>query len=384
VCERHGHRRATTLRASNVAANGGGGGGADTTTTTKTKPTSYDVAGMWLRAIKAPDTKTMRRAVALWLAFEGRTIRGNNPWNLHNGASCPASQGYCPGNGSLPGQIGNRYAGTGDRNVAVFDTLQHGVEANANNLVRLQGSYGYGAVLRAARKGDPVGFLRAVQDSSWSANHYGHKKLVNAFGSTLTYNWKPRFVNYGRGSSSGTTQPPTGGGSGSGSGGGASGDAVLVDFTPGMSTVADMLAALAGIGIVVDANHRFTHDEAVKIAEDLFHVRGFIAEDIIAHYQGHTPTEIMSGATDTGVFAEAGRFFATAGQAVGFVLDAENWLLIAELIAGVVILAWAGRNLFGNELGQKRPETQTIEAVTSSKPGKKAGEQRTKTVTKTH
>lgn len=151
--------------------------------------TAYDVSDAFLRALGAPTTPAMRRAVAIWLRFEsGGTIVGNNPWNLHSGAVCPKSQGYCPGQGSLPGQVGNRYAGPGDQNVAVFRTLDDGAAASANNLIRLAPSYGYGKVISAARAGDALGFLSALQQSSWSAGHYGFSKLTGAFPSSFNYN----------------------------------------------------------------------------------------------------------------------------------------------------------------------------------------------------
>ena len=151
---------------------------------------AYTVADMFLRALGAPSTPAMRRAVAIWLRFEsGGTITGNNPWNLHGGAPCKSASRYCPGQvGVHKGQIGNRYAGPGDQNVAVFATLQDGVKASAANLIRLAPSYGYGKVINEARSGDALGFLTALQSSSWSAGHYGYAKLVNAFRSSFNYN----------------------------------------------------------------------------------------------------------------------------------------------------------------------------------------------------
>lgn len=151
--------------------------------------TAYDVSDAFLRALGAPTTPAMRRAVAIWLRFEsGGTIVGNNPWNLHSGAPCKSASKYCPGVGTLPGQIGNRYAGPGDQNVAVFATLDDGARASANNLVRLAPAYGYADVIRAARAGNAIGFLDALQKSSWSAGHYNYSKLTGAFGGSFNYN----------------------------------------------------------------------------------------------------------------------------------------------------------------------------------------------------
>jgi len=171
--------------------------------------TRYDVADLWLRAIGAPINALTRRAVAIWLTFEsGNTITGNNPWNLHSGPNCNPTTRYCPGQGGLPGQIGNRYAGSGDRNVAVFSSLSAGIQANANNLVRLSGSgYGYDKVIAEIRSGDALGFLDALQKSSWSAGHYGFSKLVNAFRGGTNYNATIKFSS-GTGGKSGPLPPP--------------------------------------------------------------------------------------------------------------------------------------------------------------------------------
>jgi hypothetical protein len=150
--------------------------------------TTYDIADMFLGALNAPKTPGMRRAVAIWLKFEsGGNITGNNPWNLHSGVSCPQSSGFCPGQGNLPGQIGNRYAGPGDQNVAVFGTLNDGVKASAANLQRVQGA-GYDRVVSQAQAGSPLGFLVALQQSKWSAGHYSFSKLTSAYGSGTSYN----------------------------------------------------------------------------------------------------------------------------------------------------------------------------------------------------
>lgn len=116
---------------------------------------------MFLVALGAPTTDPMIKAVGAWLLAEsGGHITGNNPWNLHS-------------SGGLPGQTGSRYAGPGDKNVAVFSTLQAGCTASAMNLERLAPSYGYGTVISQARAGNAIGFLDALASSSWSAGHYG-------------------------------------------------------------------------------------------------------------------------------------------------------------------------------------------------------------------
>jgi hypothetical protein len=133
------------------------------------------IASSFLRALGAPDTPMMRKAVEVWLRKEGiSSVKRNNPWNLHGGAACKSASGYCPGGVNLPGAIGRANVGPGDQNVVVFATLDAGVRANAQNLIRLSNSgYGYDKVIKYARAGDPVAFLHALALSSWSAGRYG-------------------------------------------------------------------------------------------------------------------------------------------------------------------------------------------------------------------
>lgn len=177
-----------------------------------TQTTAYDIASSFLKALGAPDTPEMRRAVTIWLSFESSsTVIGGNPWNLHVGSACMDPSKYCPISGSsMPGLVGNRYAGTGDKNVAVFDSVTSGTKAAANNLISLAPSYGYGTVIKEARAGNAIGFLTALQNSGWSAGHYNHSKLVNSFnsggGKNFTVNLTSPASNSG---TSGNTSPTT-------------------------------------------------------------------------------------------------------------------------------------------------------------------------------
>lgn len=142
-----------------------------------------DYATPFLAALGAPTTDSMRLAVAAWQTQEsGGRVTGNNPWNLHIGPACSATagegvKGYRPSQAlrsSIPGLLGNRYAGRGDQNVAVFASPGHGAEAAARNLLRADGAtYGYDKVVATARTGNPVAFLNALAASSWSAGRYG-------------------------------------------------------------------------------------------------------------------------------------------------------------------------------------------------------------------
>lgn len=140
--------------------------------------TTADVAKLFLQDVGAPTTPDMIRAVSIWISFENSnpTLR-NNPLNLHS-------------SGGLPGQVGSANVGAGDRNVAVFDTIEHGVAADAGNLVRLP--Y-YRAAVAELRSGDAPGFLAAIAASPWSAGHYRTSagtgnKLLNAYQSSGAYN----------------------------------------------------------------------------------------------------------------------------------------------------------------------------------------------------
>ena len=148
----------------------------------------------FLQACGAPTGTDMQRAVDAWLRAEGSTVVGNNPWNLHIGPDCPPTAGYgVPGFkpsqslvSAVPGLLGNRYAGTGDRNVAIFKTLQAGCAACAKNLIDHGSDFAhYDVVLAELRSGDPTGFLNAIAASSWSAGHYGypaHNRLLDYYG----------------------------------------------------------------------------------------------------------------------------------------------------------------------------------------------------------
>lgn len=277
--------------------------------------TAYDVSDAFLRALGAPTTPAMRRAVAIWLRFEsGGMIVGNNPWNLHSGAVCPKSAGYCPGQGSLPGQIGNRYAGPGDQNVAVFATLDDGAKASANNLTRLAPSYGYGKVIAAARAGDALGFLNALQQSSWSAGHYNFSKLTSAFGGSFNYNTQLTL----RTPAGGVGPVPT---SSIGSGQLATAGAE--------KQLADIFKSLG----LTDPNHVITADEAQKIAAALGSPRN---TQLMAAYKGKTVGEMLkTAAADIPI---VGGIIDAAGLAAGvgaFLFDTDNWKYMAAIALGV-------------------------------------------------
>lgn len=305
---------------------------------------AYDVAAMFLRALGAPATPAMQRAVAIWLRFEsGGTIVGNNPWNLHSGAKCPKERGFCPGQGSLPGQIGNRYAGSGDQNVAVFRTLEDGTKASANNLIRLAPSYGYGKVISEARSGDALGFLSALQSSSWSAGHYSYSKLVNAFKGSFNYNTALNIRSVG---------------------GGTTGD-----VAPGVDEkVQKALDLLKSIGISVDLSHVITKAEAEKIATDLYKIPlgNEISDKIVSEWTGKTVADFVNASVETGDKFSGSPFDALAGigNIVAFALDPQNWLFIFALVGGIALAGYGFAQLTGARVGRPSLPLPSVEPET--------------------
>lgn len=83
----------------------------------------------------------------------GKQMYGNNPFNLR------------PIKGGWGGQIG-----VSPGNFAIFDSLESGISAAAQNY--RAGNYGYGAVTAAARRGDVMGTIGAIESSQWDAGHY--------------------------------------------------------------------------------------------------------------------------------------------------------------------------------------------------------------------
>ena len=151
------------------------------------------MARAFMKLISAPYSSRVGYAIIAWVRSEtGRTIVGNNPWNQHAGPACPPTAGSmvkCNGrlvphsqritNGFDPCLIGNRYAGTGDRNVAIYSSIACGLQTSADNLLSglspQRAWTKYDHVVIAARKNDPKGFMDALASSAWAADRYGTK-----------------------------------------------------------------------------------------------------------------------------------------------------------------------------------------------------------------
>jgi len=292
--------------------------------------TSYELASAFLREIGAPDTPNMRRAVAIWLRFEsGGTIVGNNPFNLHSGPECDAQRRYCPGQGNLPGQIGNRYAGPGDKNVAVFATAEDGMRANARNLTRLAPRYGYGEVIAQARKGDAFGFLKAIQDSNWSAGNYGYSKLTNAFMSRLNWNFTV------------TSRMPTG------SAGGTPTTPSTTSNVPIVTRYINEFLAERGLkstDTIDDATlNAYVDWLAKKIGQDNSTFKTEL-KSFISGWRGQTWGSLantqMPKNTSTDPLVQLGSILA-------FLLDGENWVFMLALGGGVILAGYSFTRIAG-------------------------------------
>jgi len=157
-----------------------------------TTPSERAMGKGFLKLIGAPYSSRMVYAVSAWVRAEtGRAVVGNNPFNQHAGPPCspvapatvkvgrtlvPHSQ-HLPMDPHFPGLIGNRYAGAGDKNVAIYATIADGLKQSADNLLRGQHDTwtGYWPVVLAARRDDPKGFMDALAKSKWAASRYGTK-----------------------------------------------------------------------------------------------------------------------------------------------------------------------------------------------------------------
>jgi hypothetical protein len=125
-------------------------------------------------------TENMMKAVTAWFRQESGSVAkviGNNPFNIRPGAATKLSNGLrtVPGNGVF----------------LTFPSLAVGFQAAAVVLAASGGTYGYDHAIAALKRGDPIGFLAKLAESSWCASHYGiepicarskHNHLVAVFG----------------------------------------------------------------------------------------------------------------------------------------------------------------------------------------------------------
>lgn len=104
-------------------------------------------------------------AVVAWMRAESGTHPiGNNPFNLRPGAD--------------DAQFRSGVRQTKNRNgyFSIYKTLEDGLRATANRLIKAGGDWrGYAQIVLAARAGDVAGFLMAIALSAWDGGHDPNK-----------------------------------------------------------------------------------------------------------------------------------------------------------------------------------------------------------------
>lgn len=293
----------------------------------------------------------MIAAMKAWMRAEGiSSTKRNNPWNLHQGAACGGDNDrgkFCPRH-DLPGQIGVVNVAPGDKNVAVFDTLDHGVQASANNLIRLSGSgYGYDRVIKYARKGDAVNFLNALALSSWSAGRYGTKgggqnKLILYY-NALGYHADPMsWKLLGAGSQSGG-DVIGGAGTGTPYSGNLGAWADIISFPKGHRiTVADvdkMMNALDKAGY-------FDGDPiGSAIGRDVTHtiLLSAVGKPWDKSLQDQLQAQFGLAAKQAGGPGDA---LAAVAGVIGKLSDPGMWVRVLALVAGGALVAYGGVNVY--------------------------------------
>lgn len=115
-------------------------------------PDAKRIGTMLLERLGVPATPDMVRAVVAWMAAEGNKVQGNNPFVLR-------TQGV----GDIAGQV----AKEPQTGLAIFGSLEDGVNAAADELAR-----SFPGLVAAARSGDPERFLVALDRSEWTEGGY--------------------------------------------------------------------------------------------------------------------------------------------------------------------------------------------------------------------
>jgi murein DD-endopeptidase MepM/ murein hydrolase activator NlpD len=130
-----------------------------------------DIASAFLRSIGGSDSALMRKAVIAWLRAEsGKSIIGNNPWNISYAAALEAVKR------GAPKPTGYRVHSVTGQKFAVYARPEDGAAASGKLLVGAGKDWrNYDKIVAAARKNDPIGFLNALARSAWDAGRYGTK-----------------------------------------------------------------------------------------------------------------------------------------------------------------------------------------------------------------
>lgn len=285
--------------------------------------TNYDVARDVVRKVGGNEHNTaIVKAVAVWLDFEsGRTIIGNNPWNISGTGTC-----------------GSRTHATTGHQFAVYCSLDDGTTATASLLKRR-----YPSVTKAIVAGDALKFFTALVKSPWDAGHYGGGgKLIASWRSSLS--GREHALSFQTPASGGTSAPT----------------ATLADYK-----ITDWQAQLAALGISSDPSHIISHDESLKIA-DLYNQKwpGFfdkiMSRDSLAKtFEGKTVAQAFQGTSTDPITAVAnsisalGQAFAGVSNVLGFLLDPENWKYIMAIFVGIPLALFGFYLLAGVSTGPR-------------------------------
>lgn len=313
------------------------------------------IAASFLKALRAPNTPAMRAAVKAWLRAEGiSSVKRNNPWNLHQGPACGGANDtgkFCPRN-ALPGQIGVVNVAPGDRNVAVFKTLDAGVAANANNLVRLSNSgYGYDRVVKYARAGDPVMFLHALARSSWSFGRYGTRdggknKLILYYNDATGQNADPKgYLDYDWG------RKGTGNKGGGNGGKDGPGNADSTNYNSDSAFVRALRAYLAAHPEINPATDKVTADQFWDAVGNLPGFKGMRgdknseAEMIASWFVGRSWSDVI-GAASEGMSGNNPDAIAALADFITKLSNPGTWARILALIGGAAMVAYGAVNIY--------------------------------------
>jgi len=310
--------------------------------------TQGEIASAFLRELRAPDTPLMRKAVIAWMRKEsGNTIRGNNPWNMTLRAASETGIKTC---GSWKSQSSGLV-------FAVFCTPQDGARASARLLLAGGDDWrGYGRVVRAARKGDPIAFLDALARSAWSADRYGGPnnnsllKIYASLGGDVSN--ATAYIASTTGATAVTAGATVGVGgvtaklakvSGTEEGGmlGAWGD--IVSFPVGhIITAADVDYMMAQL-----AQHGYFKDDPAGVAQSITRaiLNTTIGKPWNKALQVSLQKAFFSAASEavpkTPLTNIGGAFI----QLLAALFDPRKWLLVLALIAGAALTAYGGTSI---------------------------------------
>jgi hypothetical protein len=286
------------------------------------------IAAAFLDELHAPNTPMMRKAVIAWLRAEsGGHIIGNNPWNSRPGAD------------DADLRIGTRTSLNGNGKFSIYRTPEDGARAAARRLVRAGHDWRhYDAIVAAARRDDPIGFLNALARSAWDAGKYGTKnggtnKLVTIYhgiGGLGTVNLNDA-VNASF-SSSGNL--------------GAWGN--IVSFPVGheltKADVDDIIKKLSDAGFFNGDGGNIAKEQTRTILES------HVGDKWSKALQDSLQAQFAKSANDA-VAAPLAAANALAGIAntlgtiAAALLDPRKWLLFIALLAGAAMTAWGGMNV---------------------------------------